>query len=158
MDKIGIIAITIFVIGGGFGINMIFMWENAITIYGQCEYGSHSDFWGTRCITHSEMQEILGCNNFYLKDGYWWECTDELIVKDAIKDDIQTTTIIEQEYIGDVVFTITEPESSYIDEHGHKVEVSHDIDDPTYKYFSCPECSIDELRSMYTQMHLERGK
>lgn len=39
-----------------------------------CEYGLHQDFFGARCITHSEMQEHLGCENFYLRDGYWWEC------------------------------------------------------------------------------------
>ena len=88
IDKIGMIAIIIFIISGALGINMILMWENAIVMYDQCEYGSRSDFWGTRCITHSEMQEILECNNFYLRDGYWWECIDtKPIIKDDVKDE-----------------------------------------------------------------------
>lgn len=76
IDKIGIIAIVILVVGGGLGINMIFMWNDAVALYDQCEYGSHSDIFGTRCITDAEMQEILDCKDFYLRDGYWWECND----------------------------------------------------------------------------------
>lgn len=41
-----------------------------------CSYGLHHDFFGTRCVYHSEMQEIIGCEEFYLRDGYWWECID----------------------------------------------------------------------------------
>jgi len=48
---------------------------NPITI-NDCNYGLHDDFWFTRCINHNEMQEILGCENFYLRSGYWWECID----------------------------------------------------------------------------------
>ena len=46
---------------------------NPITI-DDCTYGLHQGIFGKRCIYHSEMQKNLGCENFYLRDGYWWEC------------------------------------------------------------------------------------
>lgn len=50
-------------------------WIDPITAE-DCKYGLHNDFLVTRCINDSEMEEILGCKNFYLRDGYWWECVE----------------------------------------------------------------------------------
>lgn len=74
----GMIVGSILMITVGYG-HIVFLvidnWADPITAE-DCKYGLHQDFFGSRCIYHSEMQEILECNEFYLRDGYWWECIE----------------------------------------------------------------------------------
>lgn len=54
-------------------------WLNPITAE-DCRYGLHQDFFGSRCIYHYEMQEIMGCEEFYLQSGYWWTCKGDQVI------------------------------------------------------------------------------